>query len=488
MDGSKAVFIASLCLVMTLSRGAPGETVMVQISATAIELSGTQPDYFGVWFNADHDVRIKQIIYDLTFAQKALYYDTAGPGSYDFALDPSSSPVGATALTADNSPHLVINFTDFQPGEVLYFGIDVDGLDCSTWTAFDFSGTYLGVLIDPAPAFPWLKPQGIATQFKDVEGKALAFTGTDIPVVPEPASCALVTAGGLLLLARRIREAKCRPRAVPGRSFHSQDGADKPKKKKEGLHMRSYLGILLVVLGSLAGFTAAAGAADLLVVDDSHLRAFFGFYGSSQFADQPEKLWDDTVRWAVGGATPSETHVLLFTFDGTLSDNNPANTDAIGFNNLLVAAGYQVEVDSRLDFATRTSYADFELAVFPNFAYSDAGAPPADNVIASAIPFITMEPGQTDELMIGTGVTVFSGTLTQALVVDNNHVITDAYGLGDVILMVNIGPPAHDVPTDGITRSGRGRVLIGEVPEPGTAILLTLGALIGAAGLRRRRK
>jgi len=232
-----------------------------------------------------------------------------------------------------------------------------------------------------------------------------------------------------------------------------------------------------------------AYAADLLVVDDEQWTAFFGFYGSTYFADQPEKLFSDTVSWAIGGANPADTAVLLFTYDGTLSDGNPANVDAIGFFNLLSTGGFSPVVDSRLNFATRTDYDNIDLVIFPNFDYSDASAPSPANVIAAGLPFITMEPAHTDELNIGTGVTVFSGTVTHGLVVDNDHVITDEYALWESIPMANAGAEwaVNDVPTDGITTSGDGRVLIGEVPEPASIILLTTAALFGAAGLRRRK-
>ena len=229
-------------------------------------------------------------------------------------------------------------------------------------------------------------------------------------------------------------------------------------------------------------------AADIVVVNDEDMTAFFGFYGSSLFADQPEQLWDDTVAWAVGGANPNDTDVLLFTYDGTVSDADPNNVDAIGFRSLLMTAGYVVSVDSRLDFAARTDYSGFDLVIFPNFGYTDANAPPADNMIAAALPFITMEPAHGDELNLGTGVTVFSGTLSQALVVDNDHVITDVYGLYEIIIMANTGGGGspNNVPTDGITTSGDGRVLIGEVPEPASVALLAIGAAFGLARLRRR--
>jgi hypothetical protein len=98
-----------------------------------------------------------------------------------------------------------------------------------------------------------------------------------------------------------------------------------------------------------------------------------------------------------------------------------------------------------------------------------------------------MEPAQTDELNVGTGLTVFSGTVNSAMVVDNLHAITAGFGLGQVIAMAETNAPPQDwvyVPTDGITKAGVGRVLIGQVPEPGTAVLLMTGFLFGVRRLR----
>ncbi len=249
---------------------------------------------------------------------------------------------------------------------------------------------------------------------------------------------------------------------------------------------------LTVALVTAALMVAAAGvtdASDIVVVDDGSMSAFFGFYGSSSFADQPAALFDDTVAWAVGGSAPGSTTVLLFTYDGTVSDVNPENIDSIGFRSLLMTAGYSVVVDVRANFASRTDYTGINLVIFGNFDYSDALAPSAVNVISAAVPFITMEPGQTDELSLGTGATIFSGTVDRGLVVDNGHTITNSHALGQVIIMAQNGAPGYpyDIPTDTINSSGNGRELIGVVPEPATMTLLGVGGLLTIAWRKRRR-
>jgi len=230
-----------------------------------------------------------------------------------------------------------------------------------------------------------------------------------------------------------------------------------------------------------------AGAADIVVVDDNAHSVFWGYYGAAAFADQPEKLWDDTVAWAVSNAVPDCTTILLYTDDGTV-DDTPGNLNPIAFRNLLTTAGYHVTVDNQLNFAGRTDYTGFDLIIFPNFGTTDAGAPSPANAIASVLPFITMEPAHSDDLGLGTGVTVFSGTLTYGVVVDNDHQITNVYGLGEIILLDQNsapGAPLSPVPTDGITSDGH--VLIGDIPEPATAVLVAAGVLLGRRRLRRRR-
>jgi hypothetical protein len=203
-------------------------------------MGGTQPDLFSVQFDSDNDVRIAQIIYDLTFANAPLFFDIAphNSGGYDFTVLPDvhfpakiSSPVGASHLSADNSPYLVINFTDFQPGETLWFDIDVDGADCSTFTAEQFAGAYIGVLIDPSPAFPGALPCGIAFQFEVRDGEAGAGGGLEVGI-PEPATAALLV-GGLMLLGCRASGKARRRRAICRRGGSDVDRSTHVRTRAE---------------------------------------------------------------------------------------------------------------------------------------------------------------------------------------------------------------------------------------------------------------
>ena len=217
----KTIWIATLCLAMTLIAAMThGQTIEVAITSTASELWGQEPDVFGVAFWSDHDVRISQIIFDLSFANGDLYFDTTphDNGAYDFTVLPDvwfpttiSDDTGVSHLSADWSKHLVLNFTHFEPGETLYFDIDVDGIDNGAWTADQFAGTAMGVVIDLEPAFPGADPQGLIMYYENIDGLVVAQFQEQMPV-PEPATFGLMSGGAALLavcIRRKRRRRSC---------------------------------------------------------------------------------------------------------------------------------------------------------------------------------------------------------------------------------------------------------------------------------------
>ncbi|HUV38956.1 MAG TPA: PEP-CTERM sorting domain-containing protein, partial [Planctomycetota bacterium] len=190
-----------------LGGGVSADPIPITIVATAEERGGLQPDVFGVSFFSPYNVRIRQIIYDLSFAAGNLYFDTVphGSGAYDFTVLPDSyfptiisDDVGVWSYTSqDNSPLLVLNFNDFRPGKVLSFAIDVDTWLGGAFTPTEFAGTYMGIVIDLEPAFPGADPQGVIMVFQNRNEVAIAeFRGGVEVSVPEPTTVALM-AGGL---------------------------------------------------------------------------------------------------------------------------------------------------------------------------------------------------------------------------------------------------------------------------------------------------
>ena len=241
--------------------------------------------------------------------------------------------------------------------------------------------------------------------------------------------------------------------------------------------------VILLTAGMLLSVGVLSASADdiegaVLVVDDVDTYAFVGWHGSYEFPStlsQPWTIFLDVVSWATGGGIPADTEILLFTADGTNDPDNTGNLDAGTFYNRLVAEGYDPDVADQVDIGTMTDFSAYDLVIYPNLDDRSAA-----NVVNDGVAFITMEPGQTDEMNIGTGVSVFDDWAQTFTVVDNTHVTTDTLGAG--LLFFD-----NAVRTEAIDAAGNGHVLITvAVPEPGTLMLLA-GGFSGLACLRRRR-
>ena len=237
--------------------------------------------------------------------------------------------------------------------------------------------------------------------------------------------------------------------------------------------MRSgkWLLIVMAVLG-LSVFPMTAGAdpvQGVLVADSDNGYAFVGWYGAYEFPTTEGQTWTillDVIKVGTSNADPTLTDILLFTADGSNDPDNPGNLDAGTIYNRLIAEGYKVTTADQADILTMNDYSLYDLVFYPNLDDHSAL-----NVVHAGIPFITMEPGQTGEMNIGTGVSTFNGW---AQIFHDD--MTD-----DTLVFDNA------VRTEAITAAGNGVVYVSlSVPEPGTLTLLASG-LSGLAWLRRRR-
>ncbi len=167
---------------------------------------------------------------------------------------------------------------------------------------------------------------------------------------------------------------------------------------------------------------------DVLIINDLHKYAYFGWYRTSQMSSTGWDLFNGTLLWAISYMFPNETKIALFTYDGSLDPISDPDGKAV--YDKLVAWGYaetNITVHPQSDIATLTSayYSSFDLVIYAWNAPYDS-----TNVVNSSIPFITFAAGQTDEMGIGSGNTTMYSYNETFYVTNNNYYPTENYPLG----------------------------------------------------------
>jgi len=87
--------------------------------------------------------------------------------------------------------------------------------------------------------------------------------------------------------------------------------------------------------------TITSSSNDVLIVNDLHKRAYFGWYRASQMPSTGWVLLSRTMLWAANYKPPIETRIALFTYDGTVNPA-PPNDDAAAVYNWLIDGGKHV--------------------------------------------------------------------------------------------------------------------------------------------------
>ena len=159
----------------------------------------------------------------------------------------------------------------------------------------------------------------------------------------------------------------------------------------------------------------------VVIVDNTSSNAFFGYYRTSQMTQPGWDLLQSTIDWVAPGASTG----VLFTYNGTLNPaSHPSEADGVATYNYLNSQGYAVTVhpQSAIEIGDFSAY---DLTIYNTSFPRDV-----TNFLLQNVSFITVSPGQTDEMGIGTGVVTGHISTDTTYVIDNAHPITSAYPLG----------------------------------------------------------
>jgi hypothetical protein len=213
------------------------------------------------------------------------------------------------------------------------------------------------------------------------------------------------------------------------------------------MRIRPFLGIaliLLVVCGLSTGLTGPTVSAqgspvtrraaatetptstDVLVINDPHKYAFFGWFKASQMAPAGWALLNRTLLWATGFRFPNETRIVFF------SNMTPSDDSTVVWG-WLISHGYDaplIDIRAHSDSESLPSdyYSDFDLVIYWNTTDYDSA-----NVVASGVPFITVAAAQTDEMGIGSGLPTLQAANDTFYVVNNNYYPTHDEPLGALL-------------------------------------------------------
>ena len=165
---------------------------------------------------------------------------------------------------------------------------------------------------------------------------------------------------------------------------------------------------------------------DIVIAHSLRPLLFFGFYRIHQLPAAGWRIYQNSLDWLTDGASPGETRVVLFTYDGD-PDPDTGQDDSVAAYAYLTDAGYDVTIfaQAEIDRMDVEAYDEYDLAIYSNSYPRSAAA-----VMEAGIPFMTIATGMTDEIEVGTGVGTLHQHQNSHFVRNNAHPITDGYDLG----------------------------------------------------------
>ncbi len=174
-------------------------------------------DVFTITNTSQENANITQLVIDTSSSLAGVYFNPSGAFSSPYDVDSTvAAETGFAGFTntSDNASQLVLQFTDFNPGETFTFEVDVD--DRYGWfvTSRDFSGTMLTTIFGKTNSTAELfgafeKGSSWYVAEANLEGPA-----TVTWVNPEPSSWMLMSIGAAVLGMHRWRKRRKRNRAA----------------------------------------------------------------------------------------------------------------------------------------------------------------------------------------------------------------------------------------------------------------------------------
>jgi hypothetical protein len=186
---------------------AHADSALMRIAAGASyqELGlSSQSDVFTIANSSQSEAKLLRAVIDTRPSSADAYFHLAGINSFSFLADNvSATKTGFTGFhgATDDSRKLVLEFTDFAPGETFSFQIDVDNRNGWYTSGSDFSGATLSTLFNSRGSTTELFGAFKATETSWVSALAELYAPTPLPdfTNPEPSSLLLALVGGTTL-------------------------------------------------------------------------------------------------------------------------------------------------------------------------------------------------------------------------------------------------------------------------------------------------
>jgi len=177
----------------------------IAASATYQEFGlSSKGDVFTIANLSQGDAHLHRAIIDTKPSSADAFFHLSGMNSYPFIADHESATEtgfeGFGGVTND-SRRMVLEFTDFAPGETFSFQIDVDNRHSWYTSGSDFAGTTLNTVFTSGESMTELIGAFNATEDSWVSALAELYSPTPRPdfTNPEPSSFLLALIGGATL-------------------------------------------------------------------------------------------------------------------------------------------------------------------------------------------------------------------------------------------------------------------------------------------------